>query len=225
MAHTHWLNVQAKPLRPTIRITAPSNFPFRDSPSQLHGDWTTPLKSKNPSEPLNGLVIITITIKPQYTQILCLSLSETNEKEKTHGKLEQRAMVRKCREIAVMDVAPVGVKTRARAPLAMATANSATKTKKRKLNAARELKLSSPTSSSSCVQLRTRRGLTITQETMEERRCSSPSSDHDATTSCCSSNGSSSLLSEEEKRSEFVDLQVKIEFCDKINLFKNFRFI
>lgn len=108
-----------------------------------------------------------------------------------------------------MEVAPVGVKTRARGPLAMATASSATKTKKRKLNAAGELKFSSPTSSSSCVQLRSRRGMAITPETMEERRCSSSSSDHYATTSCCSSNGSSSLLSEEEERSEFLDLQVK----------------
>jgi len=106
-----------------------------------------------------------------------------------------------------MEVAPVGVKTRARAPLAMGAASSATKTKKRKLNTARELKVSSPTSSSSCIQLRSRRGLTITPETTEERRYSSPSSDHDTATSCCSSNGSSSLLSEEEERSEFVDLQ------------------
>ncbi|KAG2724460.1 hypothetical protein I3760_01G018000 [Carya illinoinensis] len=117
-------------------------------------------------------------------------------------------MARKCRgisDIAVMEVAQVGVRTRARASLAMsaAAASSATTTKRRKLRA-EELKCSSSSSSSSFVKLGRRR-LAISTEATEERRCSSPSSDHDAT-SCCSSNGSSLLLPEEE-RIEFVDLQ------------------
>ncbi|KAG7993698.1 hypothetical protein I3843_01G017400 [Carya illinoinensis] len=117
-------------------------------------------------------------------------------------------MARKCRgisDIAVMEVAQVSVRTRARASLAMsaAAASSATTTKRRKLRA-EELKCSSSSSSSSFVKLGRRR-LAISTEATEERRCSSPSSDHDAT-SCCSSNGSSLLLPEEE-RIEFVDLQ------------------
>ncbi|XP_041004669.1 cyclin-dependent kinase inhibitor 7-like [Juglans microcarpa x Juglans regia] len=118
-------------------------------------------------------------------------------------------MARKCRgisDIAVMEVAQVGVRTRARASLAMAAAaaSSATTTKRRKLRA-EELKCSSSSSSSSFEKLRRRRRLAITTEATEERRFSSPSSDHDAA-SCCSSNGSSLLLPEEE-RIEFVDLQ------------------
>uniref|UniRef100_A0A2N9H7J1 Cyclin-dependent kinase inhibitor n=1 Tax=Fagus sylvatica TaxID=28930 RepID=A0A2N9H7J1_FAGSY len=100
-------------------------------------------------------------------------------------------MVRKCRgiaEIAVMEVAQVGVRTRARAAL-----DSSASAKRRKLNA-EELRFSSP---SSYVPLE------ITPEKTEER-CSSPSSDHVAI-SCCSSNGSSELA--EEENFNFADLQ------------------
>lgn len=116
-------------------------------------------------------------------------------------------MVRKCRgipEIAVMEVAQVGVRTRARAALAMEATSSDSPTKRRKLDA-EELKFSS-SSTSSYVQLKSRRRLEMRPDSTEERRCSSPSSDH-ATSSRCSSNGSSSLVPE-EARIEFVDLQV-----------------
>ncbi|KAG2719825.1 hypothetical protein I3843_02G005100 [Carya illinoinensis] len=108
-------------------------------------------------------------------------------------------------DIAVMEVAQVGVRARARVgPAMVAAASSATTTAKRRKLDTQELKFSQ-SSSSSFVQLRNRRRLVISPESTEEGRCSSPSSDHVAT-SCCSSNGSSSLLPEEE-RIEFVDLQ------------------
>ncbi|KAF3974855.1 hypothetical protein ACB098_02G165400 [Castanea mollissima] len=114
-------------------------------------------------------------------------------------------MVRKCRgiaEIAVMEVAQVGVRTtRAREGLASSAAAAATATttatKRRKLNAG---DLNSPSSSSSSPYV----PLVITPAKNDER-CSSPSSVH-AATSCCSSNGSSSLA-EEEENFKFVDLQ------------------
>ncbi|KAK9990602.1 hypothetical protein SO802_025587 [Lithocarpus litseifolius] len=109
-------------------------------------------------------------------------------------------MVRKCRgiaEIAVMEVAQVGVRTtRAREGLAStAAAATATATKRRKLNAG---DLNSPSSSSPYVPL-------VITPAENDKRCSSPSSFH-AATSCCSSNGSSSLA-EEEENFKFVDLQ------------------
>ncbi|KAG6664563.1 hypothetical protein CIPAW_02G101500 [Carya illinoinensis] len=110
-------------------------------------------------------------------------------------------MARKCRgisNIAVMEVAQVGMTTRARTSLAMVVedVSSTTTTKRRKLHA-EQLKCSSSSSSSSSsllfVKLRWR-CLTISMEAMEEHYYSSPNSDHDATL-CCLSNGSSLLLS------------------------------
>ncbi|KAJ4963539.1 hypothetical protein NE237_023478 [Protea cynaroides] len=121
--------------------------------------------------------------------------------------------MRKCKgigEIAVMEVAQVGVTTRART-LAMATRAAAAArsgvTKRRKL-ASGELQFSS-----SYLQLRSRRLPVITPEklvspaTLEnlgqvssEDRCSSPNSDH-ILASRCSSNGSTDELVEESSRS------------------------
>uniref|UniRef100_A0A5B7AB37 Cyclin-dependent kinase inhibitor n=1 Tax=Davidia involucrata TaxID=16924 RepID=A0A5B7AB37_DAVIN len=112
-------------------------------------------------------------------------------------------------EIAVMELAQVGVRTRARA-LAMAAASSGT-AKRRKVDGG-ELSFTP-----SLVQLRSRSRIAVTPEntvspatsensrrrTVANDRCSSPSSDH-VKTSCCSSNGSSSLAKESLK---FVDLE------------------
>ncbi|KAF8405052.1 hypothetical protein HHK36_009949 [Tetracentron sinense] len=111
--------------------------------------------------------------------------------------------MRKCKgigEIAVMEVAQVGVRTRART-LAMAAAN-ATTANKRKIGSG-ELQLSSP-----YIQLRSRRRLVITTDNpispansdnygrvVHCDRCSSARSDH-APVSQCSSNESSEVVRE-----------------------------
>ncbi|XP_028760479.1 cyclin-dependent kinase inhibitor 7-like [Neltuma alba] len=116
-------------------------------------------------------------------------------------------MVSKCRRIAevvaVMEMAQVGVTTRARAALAMggaaAAASAERKPKRRRINN-EELKFSA---SSSLVQIKgIRRPDVIRPEAQE--RCSSPPSD-ELPSSCCSSNGSIGL---DEERIEFVDLEV-----------------
>ena len=128
-------------------------------------------------------------------------------------------MVRKCRgiaEIAVMEVAQVGVRTtRAREGLASSAAATATTTaaKRRKLNAG---DLNSPSSSSPYVPL-------VITPAENDERCSSPSSVH-AATSCCSSNGSSSFA-EEVENFKFVDLQVHFSFLILCILILNFSFV
>ena len=130
-------------------------------------------------------------------------------------------MVRKCRgiaEIAVMEVAQVGVRTtRAREGLASSAAAAAAATttaaKRRKLNAG---DLNSPSSSSPYVPL-------VITPVENDERCSSPSSVH-AATSCCSSNGSSSFA-EEVENFKFVDLQVHFSFLILCILILNFSFV
>ncbi|POO02783.1 Cyclin-dependent kinase inhibitor [Trema orientale] len=143
-------------------------------------------------------------------------------------------MVRKCSrgiaEIAVMEVAQVGVRTRARAALAMAAASSRTAAKRRKVSSNGELmKLSTTTTTASFVELRSRRRVVIASTTAEnlvlppsstkeeERWCSSPSSidddDDQVQASCCSSNGSSELAHHDDDddidqdRTKFLDLE------------------
>ncbi|XP_015890130.1 cyclin-dependent kinase inhibitor 1 isoform X2 [Ziziphus jujuba] len=105
-------------------------------------------------------------------------------------------MVRKCNrgiaDIAVMEVAQVGVRTRARAALAVAATRSSGTAKRKKVNTGELVKFSS-----SYVQLKSRRRVeiasdnlvipataesnierTTTTTTTEEEQCSSPSSDH-----------------------------------------------
>ncbi|KAI8029733.1 Cyclin-dependent kinase inhibitor 3 [Camellia lanceoleosa] len=125
-------------------------------------------------------------------------------------------------EIAVMEVAHVGARTRARA-LSMADAESSGTAKKRKVSGG-ELRFSS-----SLVHLRSRRRVLVTpensvspatSENSERRsalndRCSSPSSDT-LPSSCCSSNASSD---HGEERFEIVDLendsvQIETSTCD-----------
>ncbi|GMP28019.1 hypothetical protein CsSME_00003744 [Camellia sinensis var. sinensis] len=125
-------------------------------------------------------------------------------------------------EIAVMEVAHVGVRTRARA-LSMAAAASSGTAKKRKVSGG-ELRFSS-----SLVHLRSRRRVLVTpensvspatSENSEQRsalndRCSSPSSDT-LPSSCCSSNASSD---HGEESFEIVDLendsvQIETSTCD-----------
>lgn len=116
-------------------------------------------------------------------------------------------MVRKLKaervkEVAVTEVAPVGVRTRTRTQAeAMAVAATTSKlAKRRKLNS-KKVRLSS-----SYIQLRNRT-INIGTKTATKSRCSSPrlellDSDR-VSTSCCSSSG----LSE---RIEFADLKVKL---------------
>ncbi|KAF7809820.1 cyclin-dependent kinase inhibitor 7-like [Senna tora] len=114
----------------------------------------------------------------------------------------------KCRgiaDLAVMEMAQVGVTTRARAALAMgatATNSSAERSsKKRKINNDEGLKVSP--SSSSFVQIKGRSHDDVIQPELEDR-CYSLTSDQ-LPASCCSSNGSIGL---DEERIEFVDLEV-----------------
>ncbi|KAI9113475.1 hypothetical protein K1719_015402 [Acacia pycnantha] len=120
-------------------------------------------------------------------------------------------MVRECRRIAevvaVMEMAQVGVTTRARAALAMGGASAATasaerKPKRRRINKNEQLKFSA---SSSLVQIngRSRPDNDVIQPEADER-CSTPSS-YELPSSCCSSNGSIGL---DEERIKFVDLEV-----------------
>lgn len=136
-------------------------------------------------------------------------------------------MVRKCSrgiaEIAVMEVAQVGVRTRARAALDETSSGAA---KRRKVSAGELVKLSSPcdawlrgrgrsraaTASDNSVLPTTSSpesnsigGRQDEVEEEEDGECLSPSSDH-AQVSCCSSNGSSELA---EHRIKFVDLEVR----------------
>ena len=99
-----------------------------------------------------------------------------------------------------MEMAQVGVRTRAKAALAMAATSSAGRTPKRRKINNEQLKHSS----SSFVQLEPEaKLLPEAEETKEDDRCSSPTSD-EFPASCCSSNGSIG-----EDRIKFVDLEVK----------------
>lgn len=122
-----------------------------------------------------------------------------------------KEMVRKCRRIAeidaVMEMAQVGVSTRAPAALAVgATSSSGRTPKRRKINNHEQLKFSA----SSFVQLDTRSRAVIQPETTlkpvadTEVRCTSPTTD-EFPESCCSSNGS---IEPDEERIDFLDLEV-----------------
>lgn len=100
-------------------------------------------------------------------------------------------------EVSVMEVAQVGVRTRARA---MAAENSGGE-KRRKVSSVGELRFSS-----SLVQLRSRSQVSVTPENSvspadSSDRCVSASSDH-VMASCCSSNGSM-----EKESLKFADLE------------------
>lgn len=118
-------------------------------------------------------------------------------------------MVRKLRDegltdIALKEVAHVGIRTRtrARAEEAMAAAANSTLAKRRKINSEEVENISS------CIQPRNRTINNSAETVSSEYRCSSTGLelfDHDrASTSCCSSHGSS------DERIEFVDLEVKL---------------
>ncbi|CAL0314416.1 unnamed protein product [Lupinus luteus] len=99
-----------------------------------------------------------------------------------------------------MDMAQVGVKTRARAALAMEAATAATSTapasKRRKINDTNEEKKKSSSNGR-------KSGATIVSPVTEEG-CSSPTSDEELPASCCSSNRS---VDEEEMK--LLDLEVE----------------
>lgn len=116
----------------------------------------------------------------------------------TKLKREMGKYLRNCKgieEIAVMDVAQVGVRTRAQA-LAMAPAESSGPAKRRKVGGG-ELEM---------FQLKNRRQLLENSgnSTASNDQYSSPSSDH-FLASCCSSNGSSEVSNE---KLNFTDLEV-----------------
>ncbi|XP_031254417.1 cyclin-dependent kinase inhibitor 7-like isoform X2 [Pistacia vera] len=114
-----------------------------------------------------------------------------------------RKRIAEVAEIAVLEVAQVGVIT-APAAEAMASATS-TLAKKRKLNN-EDLTLSS-----SCIDL-TNRKITISSKTASESQCSSPNLDHDhVSSSCCSSNGSSEEVNERTNFADLEDESVEVE--------------
>ncbi|KAJ0096515.1 hypothetical protein Patl1_28720 [Pistacia atlantica] len=114
-----------------------------------------------------------------------------------------RKRIAEVAEIAVLEVAQVGVIT-APAAEAMASATSPL-AKKRKLNN-EDLTLSS-----SCIDL-TNRKISISSKTASESQCSSPNLDHDhVSSSCCSSNGSSEEVNERTNFADLEDESVEVE--------------
>ncbi|XP_038723739.1 cyclin-dependent kinase inhibitor 1-like isoform X2 [Tripterygium wilfordii] len=132
-------------------------------------------------------------------------------------------MVRKCwgiTEISVMEVAQVGVRTRAQA-LAMAAATSSASNKRRKANDG-EIQIST-----SYFQLgsTTSEGLVIKPENsassapernssipaVADVRCGSPSSDH-TSVSCCSSNGSSKRFKSVDPEDERSEVEISTTY-------------
>ncbi|QHO10534.1 hypothetical protein HN873_050353 [Arachis hypogaea] len=114
-----------------------------------------------------------------------------------------------------MEIAQVGVRTRAQAALAMGAATSPPTTpKRRKINKARssneERKLSTASSSAIVKLGRRRRSAAsvveaVLPEAATEERCSSPNSG-EFLVSCCCSNGS---VGDDEERIELSDLEVE----------------
>lgn len=110
-------------------------------------------------------------------------------------------MRRKCRtigEIAVMELADVGVRTRSTA------ATETVQKKRRRLNDDKEAEFEVTSSTASYIQLRSRRILVDDHRRRNENRCLSPKSDHDDDVSCCSSN----IGSCEKRIIELPDLEV-----------------
>lgn len=112
-------------------------------------------------------------------------------------------MVRKCRRIAeinaVMEMAQVGVTTRAPSALTMGANSSSGRTsKRRKINNDEQLKFSA----SSFVRL-TRTTQTVIQP---ESTLLPPPDTDEFPVSCCSSNGSIGL---DDERIDFLDLEVE----------------
>ncbi|TYJ10429.1 hypothetical protein E1A91_A11G207200v1 [Gossypium mustelinum] len=101
-------------------------------------------------------------------------------------------MRRKCRkigEIAVMELSDIGLRSRA-----MAAATGTVQKKRRRLNGDGDAEFkatSSRASTTSHIQLRSRRIL-VDHHRLNENRCLSPNLDHDDDVSCCSSNIGSS---------------------------------
>ncbi|XP_017981546.1 PREDICTED: cyclin-dependent kinase inhibitor 7 isoform X1 [Theobroma cacao] len=109
-------------------------------------------------------------------------------------------MGRKCRtigEITLMEIANVGVRTRAMA----ATETVKVKKKRRRLNDDEEAQVKVTSSTTSYIQLRSRR--ILVDHRRKENRCSSHNSDHDDDVSCCSSN----IGSSEKRIIELPDLE------------------
>lgn len=145
----------------------------------------------------------------QQKQIISLSLKEREkEREIKSFYFPILIMRRKCRtigEIAVMELADVGVQTPA-----VATTGTVQK-KRRRLNDGNEEEecrkvTSSTTSTTSYIQLRSRTIL-ADRHRRDGNRCLSLNSDHDDDVSCCSSN----IESSDKRIMELPDLDVNFE--------------
>ncbi|OMO56687.1 Cyclin-dependent kinase inhibitor [Corchorus capsularis] len=130
-------------------------------------------------------------------------------------------MGRKCRgigEIAVMELADVGVRTRA-----MASTETA-KNKRRRLNDDEEEEeaefkvTSSTTSTTSYIQLRSRTIPVDHHHRLNENRCSSPNLDHDDDVSCCSSNMGSNdkrIIELPDLEDESIEVETSTHFSSR----------
>ncbi|XWS45289.1 hypothetical protein CRYUN_Cryun15aG0123900 [Craigia yunnanensis] len=99
-------------------------------------------------------------------------------------------------EIAVMELADVGVRTRAMA------ATGTVQNKRRRLNDDKEAEFKVTSSTTSYIQLRSRRIL-VDHHRRNENQCLSPNLKHDDDVSCCSSN----IGSSEKRIIELPDLE------------------
>ncbi|KAF5752911.1 cyclin-dependent kinase inhibitor 7-like isoform X2 [Tripterygium wilfordii] len=135
-------------------------------------------------------------------------------------------MVRKCRgitEISVMEVAQVGVRTRARA-LDMADASSASRKRRKVSNGEIQIsttsyfQLGSSSTTSGGFVVKPENSATSAPEqnsgrpAVEDVRCLSPSSDH-ASISCCSSNGSSERFKDVDPEDERAEVETSSNSC------------
>ncbi|XVE82775.1 hypothetical protein DITRI_Ditri16bG0032800 [Diplodiscus trichospermus] len=123
-------------------------------------------------------------------------------------------MRRKCRtigEIAVMELADIGVRTRAMA------ATETVQKKRRRLNDDEEAEFKVTSSTSSYIQLRNRRIL-VDHRHRKENRCLSPNSDHDDDVSCCSSNIGSSvkrIIELPDLEDESIEVETSTHFSSR----------
>lgn len=192
-------------------ITAPSNSPFLHYSVTRNGVWTTTSYTNATIETCYTILtvdhnFVVSLLAHTFPHLLSLSLSLTLSLTYNRESVTLEEMVRKCRRIAeinaVMEMAQVGVSTRAPAALPMGAASSSARTKRRKINDNQQLKFSA----SSFVEINGRNQAVIQPETTlrPDARCTSPTTD-EFPESCCSSNGSTGLR---EERIDFLDLEV-----------------
>nr|KJB48564.1 hypothetical protein B456_008G074800 [Gossypium raimondii] len=179
----------------SMATSSPKSSPF-NVPSPLSPSPSSSKANKNQK----------INARNQQKQIISLSLKERGKRKREIKSFYFPILImrRKCRtigEIAVMELADVGVQTRA-----VATTGRVQK-KRRRLNDGnkeeeRRKVTSSTTSTTSYIQLRSRTIL-ADRHRREGNLCLSLNSDHDDDVSCCSSN----IESSDKRIMELPDLE------------------